>query len=191
MKNKLIAVLALASASLFAFAEAPAENAAPEKAKCCRTQCCDKGGKCAKQDKCDKKSCDKESKCAKGPQARPRFLVKHMLLSLDDEALAKLADEIAAVRAMTPEQRAEALAKLPKPEFRGAPRGERPDCGRSDAPRREKCESCGDKPGKEAHGPHAHAPRGDRPAKGMRGPKGKGPAEGEALPPPAEEAVAE
>lgn len=190
MKNKLIAVLALASASLFAFAEAPAENAAPEKAKCCPTQRCAKEGKCAKHDKCDKKSCDKDSKCAKGPQARPRFLVKHMLLSLDDEALAKLADEIAAVRAMTPEQRAEALSKLPKPEFRGAPRGERQGFRRPDAPRSEKCDSCGDKLGKEARGPHA--PRGERPGKGMRGPKGKGPAEGEALPPPpVEEAVAE
>lgn len=182
MKNRLIAVLALASASLFAFAETPAENAAPEKAKCCRAQCCDKGGKCAKQDKCGKQSCGKDSKCAKGPQARPRFLVKHMLLSLDDEALAKLADEIAAVRAMTPEQRAEALAKLPKPEFRGAPRGEKPDCGRPGAPR-------GEKPGKEARCPRAS--RGDRPGKGMRGPKGKNAVEGEPLPPPAEEAVAE
>lgn len=185
MKNKLIAVLAFASASLFAFAEAPAENAAPEKAKNCPAQRCAKEGKCVKHDKCDK-----GPKCAKDAKALHRVHLKRVLLSLDDEALAKLAEEIAAVRAMTPEQRAEAAAKLPKPEFRGAPRGERQGFRRPDAPRSEKCDSCGDKPGKEARGPHA--PRGERPGKGMRGPKGKGPAEGEALPPPpVEEAVAE
>lgn len=188
MKNKLIAVLAFASASLFAFAEAPAENAAPEKAKNCPAQRCAKEGKCVKHDKCDK-----GPKCAKDAKALHRVHLKRVLLSLDDEALAKLAEEIAAVRAMTPEQRAEAAAKLPKPEFRGAPRGERrDDVRRPGAPRPEgKCEACGDKPGKEARGPHA--PRGERPGKGPRGPKGgKGLAEGEALPPPpAEEAVAE
>lgn len=142
MKNKIIAAIALASASLFAFAEAPAENAvpaAPEKAKCCPKA---------------KPACkDAKPDCKDAARPCPMVFVKHMLLSMNDEALAKLADEVAAVRAMSAEQRAEALAKLPKPQFQGAPNGKMQG----------KCNARPARNGKKCGEPRCKRPEGEKP----------------------------
>ncbi|MBR6797111.1 MAG: hypothetical protein IKM45_00270 [Opitutales bacterium] len=109
MKTKITAVLALLVSSVFAFAQAAAEAptvtpAAPE-AQVCPAQ---------------------PKKC---PKARPQIsqemreaFVQRILLSLSEEDLSKLAEKVAAVQKMTPEQKAEALKALPKPEFRPNPK---------------------------------------------------------------------
>jgi len=104
MKTKLVAVLALLATSVFAFAgteNADAKQPAADQQKCAPAQLCKKG-----------------PKAMPSPEQREAF-VQRVLLSLDDEALAKLAERVAAIQKMTPEQKAEAIKALPKPEFRG------------------------------------------------------------------------
>ena len=172
MKTKITAILTFLAASVFAFAEVPAENsapvAAPEKA-----QACPKG------------------RPGKGPKARPQVspeqrqaFVRRMLLSLGDEELAQLAGEVDAVRKMTPEEKAEAIKALPKPEFRRpGPDGKKPEGQQCDG--QKKCDGkrpapCGDK----ARGPK-EGPRGPKPCGLKDGHKkcGCGP-KGAPLPPP-------
>lgn len=155
MKTKITAILTFLAASVFAFAEAPAETAAPAAAPE-KAQVCQKG------------------RPGKGPKARPQVtpeqrqaFVRRVLLSLSDEDLAKLANEVEAVRKLTPEEKAEALKALPKPEFRRpGPDGRKCD-GKRPAP-------CGDK----ARGPkarrHQEGPRGPKPCScgGQNGPRG-------------------
>lgn len=115
MKNKFVATLALLSASVFAFAgteNSDAKQPAADQQKCAPAQACKKG-----------------PKAMPSPEQREAF-VQRVLLSLDDKALAKLAERVAEIQKMTPEQKAEALKALPKPEVRGnkkpcGPRGDR------------------------------------------------------------------
>lgn len=135
MKTKITLILTFLAASVFAFAEVPAENsapaAAPEKAQACPKA---RPGKCPKA----------------RPQARPQVtpeqrlaFIRHMLLTRSDEELAQFATELEAVRKMTPEEKAEALKALPKPAFarRPAPAPAGKMCG-NDRPA-----PCGEKPG--------------------------------------------
>lgn len=162
MKTKITAILTFLAASVFAFAEAPAETAAPAAAPE-KAQVCQKGRQ------------------GKGPKARPQVtpeqrqaFVRRVLLSLSDEDLAKLANEVEAVRKLTPEEKAEALKALPKPEFRRpGPDGRKCD-GKRPAP-------CGDKargPKDGLRGPKARGyqegPRGPKPCScgGQNGPRG-------------------
>lgn len=144
MKTKITAILAVLAASVFAFAETKNEAAptAPEKTPCAQAQKCPKGAPKGKQHA--------------RPQISPEQREAHMqrvLLSLDDEQLAKLAERVAEIRKMTPEQKAEAIKALPKPEFR---QDQKPQ---------------GDCP--KARGPHHDGPKGEA-GPGPRGPRGEG-----------------
>lgn len=127
MKTKITAVLAMLAVSVFAFADPnpdAAKQPSPDKEKCAPAQVC--------------KGRPGPAKAAPSPEMREAF-IQRMLLSLDDKALAKLAERVAEIQKMTPEQKAEAIKALPKPEFRG----NRPD-------------------GKKAPGARPCGPRGDR-----------------------------
>lgn len=190
MKTKITAILTFFAASVFAFAETAVEApTAPETAPAPQV--------CAAQPK----------KC---PKARPQIsqemreaFVQRVLLSLSEEDLAKLAEKVDAVRKMTPEQKAEAIKALPKPEFRPHPQMKKfrgkPGCckfgPKCKGPKGPKCKGpkCGDKkmgkchhgrrgPGAKFHGHRGHGPKvpGMKPC--MCGKKGA------PLPPPAPEA---
>ena len=179
MKTKITAILTFFAASVFAFAETAVEApTAPETAPAPQV--------CAEQPK----------KC---PKARPQIsqemreaFVQRILLSLSEEDLAKLAEKVDAVRKMTPEQKAEAIKALPKPEFRPAPQMKKfrgkPGC--KFGPKGPKCNGpkckgpkgpdfrgpkCGDKKmgkchhGRRGPGPKFHGHRGHGPqAPGMK-----------------------
>lgn len=152
MKTKITAILTLFAASVFAFAETAVEAPkAPEAAPAPQV--------CAAQPK-------------KGPKARPQIsqemreaFVQRILLSLSEEDLAKLAEKVAAVQKMTPEQKAEAIKALPKPEFRPNPQMKKfrgkPGC------------KFGPK-GPDFRGPKCGAKKMGKCHHGRRGPKGPG-----------------
>lgn len=174
MKTKITAILTFFAASVFAFAETATEaQTAPEVAPAPQVR--------AEQPK----------KC---PKARPQIsqemreaFVQRVLLSLSEEDLAKLAEKVDAVRKMTPEQKAEAVKALPKPEFRPALQMKKfrgkPGC--KFGPKGPKCNGpkgpdfrgpkCGDKKmgkchhGRRGPGPKFHGHRGHGPkAPGMK-----------------------
>ena len=179
MKTKITAILTLLVASVSAFAqtapaEAPTATAEVPAAQVVPAQ-------------------PKE-----GPKMRPRIsqemreaFVQRILLSLSDEDLTKLADKVAAVQKMTPEQKAEAIKALPKPEFRpnpalkkrvfrGAPHHKGPHHCKPMPPR---CGHHGKPMPKCGPGPKCHDPK-CAPAPKCHGPKcGPGPKCGKQMPP--------
>lgn len=116
MKSKITSVLMLLAAPFFAFAETPAPEAVPAPA-------------------------EKPVVCEKAKPNKGAF-VQHILLSLSDEQLNDLAQRVAAVQKMTPEEKAEArkaLPKLPMPKkmkwapgkcFKGKPGFHKGPCGK-------------------------------------------------------------
>lgn len=116
----------LVASSVFAFAEASsdAQNTAPAQQPCAQKRVCKaphkgecprlKQGECAKKRECNRPKVTPEQR---------RAFVQRILLSLSAEDLAKLAEQVASVQKMTPEEKESALKALPKPEFR---RGDAP-----------------------------------------------------------------
>lgn len=176
MKTKITAILAILATSVFAFAETNtnAEGAAPEQQQCVQAK------ECKGQPKFGKRA---------RPQISPEMREAHVqrvLLSLNDEDLAKLAARVAEIQKMTPEQKAEAIKALPKPEFRPAPQG-----GDKGPKADGKCPKADGK-GPQARGHHrGPGPKGKAfPPRGPRGPKCGCGQNGAPVPPPppAEEA---
>lgn len=97
MKTKITSVLILLAASAFAFAESAPQASVPADA-----------GKPALR----------ERGKHRGPQAQRGAMIMRILLTLSNEQLDELSKRVEEVRKMTPEQKAEALKALPKPELR-------------------------------------------------------------------------
>lgn len=119
MKTKITAILTILAASVFAFAEPNPQAAGTNPNPQPSAQQCPKAPDCKGQPKWGKRA---------RPQISPEMREAHVqrvLLSLNDEQLAKLAARVAEIQKMTPEQKAEAVKALPKPEFRPGPKGDK------------------------------------------------------------------
>lgn len=87
------------AASVFALAETATPESVP--ADAAKPAVCEKG----------------KPQCRKSPKEMHKLFVRGMLLSLNDEQLDELAKQVAEVRGMTPEEKAEARKALPKPKM--------------------------------------------------------------------------